>query len=209
MNQVLVIIYKAGSVQVNSDPTHPAFVQLFPRWPCLQGRYLPWLANRLPYDIALAGSVRDCDSVPASDTCNRSHLFFLGNFWKIAFLLSAGGTESANGLLAVYAILLHPKTHFILLSLSGPDSKRSLLEHAAFLTDFLGLTKYLPGRITVDQWPQLEILPTGLCILHAPEWLHSNALKKEGCYEKRLYFLPVQWDGFSSCWKPETERDPV
>lgn len=68
-----------------------------------------------------------------------------------------------------------------------------------FSLNFLGLTKYLPGGITVNRWSKLEILPTCLCILHAPEWLHSNAPKKGGCCEKRLHYLPIQWDGFSSC----------
>jgi hypothetical protein len=40
-NQILVIIYKAGSMLGNSDPTHRVFVRLLPRWPCWQGGYLP------------------------------------------------------------------------------------------------------------------------------------------------------------------------
>lgn len=67
-------------------------------------------------------------------------------------------------------------------------------------TDFFSFIKYLPGGITAKQWLKLEILPTCSCILPAPEWLGQNAPKKEGCCcKKRLHYLPIQWNEFSSC----------
>lgn len=125
MNQILAVVYK-GRLSASQLRSHTPSLCKTPSQVALSaGWYLPWLASQLPYDIAIASSVRDCDSVTASDICNQSHLVFRENFWKRAFMLSEGVAESFSGPLAVCAIPLCPKTHFILV-LTGPDSNYCL-----------------------------------------------------------------------------------